>query len=117
MNTDENAQADVTGTPTPTPGPTAGPTPGPRPGPHLMPGAGRTSGDEVDADVVDAATPPGPELAETVTASVRELLAEVDEVRRQAGDEFSLAALGRQTELLERAHTVLTDALAEVDRR
>lgn len=55
--------------------------------------------------------------ADAVTGSVRELLAEVDEVRRQAGDEFSLEALTRQTELLERAHTVLTDALAEVDRR
>lgn len=112
MNTDENAHADVTGTPSAGPTPSPGPTPGPRPGPHLMPGAGRISGEDVDA-----APPPGPELAETVTVSVRELLAEVDEVRRQAGDEFSLAALDRQTELLERAHTVLTDALAEVDRR
>lgn len=52
-----------------------------------------------------------------VTEAIGALLAEVDEIRARTEDSFDLAALGRQAELLERAHDTLTRALAEVDPR
>lgn len=77
----------------------------PVPGPHLMPGARPSTEYAV----------PEPQIP--VGETVRSLLNEVDVIREQAGDTFDLAALARQSELLEQAHDVLTAALAEVDPR
>lgn len=52
-----------------------------------------------------------------VTARVTDILEQVDEVRRTVGDQFDLAALTRQAELLEQAHQTLTAALEDVDPR
>ena len=46
-----------------------------------------------------------------VTETVRSLLEQVDEIREAAGDGVDLSALARQSELLEQAHSALTDAL------
>lgn len=107
----------------------------PVPGPHQMPRsrtefpgptgstpAGTTpvrpdSGGVDSAGVESIAESDDPDLAASVTSTVRELLAQVDDVREQAGEAFDLVALARQSELLERAHDTLTAALAEVDRR
>ncbi|MGV9479441.1 hypothetical protein [Gordonia aichiensis] len=77
----------------------------PVPGPHLMPGTRPTAPD----------APPAPQIP--VAETVQPLLDEVDRIRQQAGDTFDLAALAQQSELLEKAHDVLTAALAEVDPR
>lgn len=78
----------------------------PVPGAHLRPGPQSPS-------PADLAVEPQIPVAETVES----LLDEVDRIREQAGDTFDLAALARQSELLEKAHDVLTAALAEVDPR
>ncbi|MEE3853491.1 hypothetical protein VZC37_24365 [Gordonia sp. LSe1-13] len=83
----------------------------PRPGPHMMPGAIGTSGTQ-DADEPGSDVDPA-----SVTRSVSDLLEQVDDIRQTTGGSFDLAALGRQTELLERAHEVLTAALDDVDPR
>ncbi|AZG44728.1 hypothetical protein [Gordonia insulae] len=90
-----------------------GPVPGPpRPGPHLMP---RSAGAPApDAGEVAQAPDTDPDA---VTAAVSALLVQVDEVRQAVDGTFDLSALGRQTELLEQAHDVLTTALEDVDTR
>ncbi|NDK92094.1 hypothetical protein GYA93_21365 [Gordonia desulfuricans] len=85
----------------------------PRPNPQMMPGS-RPTGPGVHQ--ID------PELATTVTARVRELLDQVDQIRSEqtesgSGESFDLVALARQTNLLEEAHDVLTSTLSELDRR
>ncbi|MBX4421189.1 hypothetical protein K4H00_24585, partial [Mycobacterium tuberculosis] len=65
----------------------------PVPGPHLMPGTRPTASDDVL---------PAPQIP--VAETVQPLLDEVDRIRQQAGDTFDLAALARQSELLEKAH-------------
>lgn len=73
------------------------------------------------ADTPDLGSPTDSPAAEgndhAVTDTVRELLAEVDEIRQAAGDTFDLAALARQTKLLEHAHDALSEALGSVDHR
>ncbi len=100
------------------------PVPGPpRPGPNMMP---RTTGPQASVNsgppMPDPTTPHqdstiGESDPGTVTDAVVELLRQVDEVRQSTGDTFDLDALARQTELLERAHEVLTSALEDVDPR
>lgn len=82
----------------PRPGPIPGPRPGPRPGPAPV-----ESASNVDLG----------EIRERVT----DLLEQADQVA--AGDDaegMGLNQLARQAELLDRAHTVLTEALEKVDR-
>ncbi|GAB40002.1 hypothetical protein [Gordonia sputi] len=80
--------------------------PRPVPGAHLRPGSQMAAPSDVASE---------PQIP--VAESVQSLLDEVDHIREQAGETFDLAALARQTELLEKAHDVLTAALAEVDPR
>lgn len=54
--------------------------------------------------------------ADEVEAQIVELLSQVDAIQESAGDEFSLAALERQANLLEQAHDALSAALDAVDR-
>lgn len=84
--------------PLPGPRPVPGPVPGPRP-PTAEP-AYAVDPDEIRRQVAD-------------------LLEQADEVAATIGDTAdseALAQLARQAALLERAHTVLTDALEKVDR-
>lgn len=53
--------------------------------------------------------------ADELSQTVGSLLDSVDEVREAAGDDFDLAALARQSQLLEQAHDALTSALEDVD--
>ncbi|NDZ94558.1 hypothetical protein G3I13_07790 [Streptomyces sp. SID6673] len=76
----------------------------------------RTTGGQSASDGDDDETPVAVD-PDTVTDTVAQLLVEVDSVRQAAGEAFDLAALARQTELLERAHDVLTTALEDVDPR
>ncbi|MDY6810557.1 MAG: hypothetical protein SW127_16315 [Actinomycetota bacterium] len=84
-------------------------TPTSRPVPNMMPRS------------VGAASPAADAVGDmdpsSVTTGVGEILEQVDEIRRASGDTFDLAALGRQAELLERAHEVLITALEDVDPR
>lgn len=102
-------------------GPGGGPVPGPpRPGPNMMP---RTAGPAASTTPDPSTAHDDPPAAEpdtepgAVTDAVVDLLRQVDEVRQSTGDTFDLDALARQTELLERAHEVLTSALEDVDPR
>lgn len=79
--------------------------PGVRPGPVGEPPEGSDGGNAADA------------RAASLTARVQEILREVDAIREQTGDEFSLESLAEQTAKLEQAHEVLTAALADIDRR
>ncbi|WP_076482108.1 hypothetical protein [Williamsia sterculiae] len=76
----------------------------PLPGSHLRPrGAGA---DMSPADVDPSA----------ITTAVAELVEQVDALRGADSDELDLTSLSRQTELLEQAHAVLTEALEQIDR-
>jgi len=79
-----------------------------RPAPNMMP---RAVGAVASADAVSETEP------SSVTATVGEILEQVDDIRRATGDAFDLVALGREAELLEHAHEVLTAALEDVDPR
>ncbi|SIS19613.1 hypothetical protein SAMN05445060_3508 [Williamsia sterculiae] len=51
-----------------------------------------------------------------ITTAVAELVEQVDALRGADSDELDLTSLSRQTELLEQAHAVLTEALEQIDR-
>ncbi|MGV9712117.1 hypothetical protein ACWDTI_15805 [Gordonia sp. NPDC003424] len=91
------------------PQPGSAPVPGPaRPAPHMMP---RSAGGSAGPGSGEDTSP------EVVTENVAAVLADVDAIRQETGDTFDIAALTRQTELLERAHDTLTSALEDVDPR
>lgn len=59
---------------------------------------------------------PGDAADHPVTAEVRGLLDDVAAIREAVDDEFDLAALARQSELLAEAHDKLAAALEDVGR-
>jgi hypothetical protein len=81
----------------PLPGPTPGPRPGPRPEATPVEPAHAVDPDEIRQRVAD-------------------LLEQADDVASADGQGLGLQQLARQAELLDRAHTVLTEALEKVDR-